>query len=537
MPIYTLEQAKAEPKGQIKDWLYNGLDNTGTREIADVLLPRLNAAQQRFYAFERALQAPAMAMMQRGILIDGIQRQRMITELKRELAKDIHALAKNELIISVWDKTQKNTGNCKLPQRKDGKHKWEKWTKGEDEHGRHCVSCAADRLIPDPFNANSSDHVDHLIYDLLRIPVHTDKKGKRSTGGDILERLAIKYEQHRSILDGILAVRDKKKQLGSLNARLSKDGRYPSSFNIGAAWTGRQSSSKNPYGEGGNAQNVAPRHRRIFIADPGKLLVYADLKQAESNVVAHIAGDNVYIEAHRSGDVHTYVARLVWPELPWNGDLKKDKAIAKRLPEWDQVEGHDFRFQAKRIQHGSNFGLTPPGISMIARIPMKQAYKAQENYFNEFPYIRSWQNGVAQRIKEHLPLTNVLGREISLFGRPWEPHTIKQGLAFIPQSSVADILDLGMWRVWREQDPTGGSVDELELLAQIHDAILGQFSRDRMEVLHTTRRLMQIPIDVVGADGKVRRMQIESEIAVGYNWGKKSADNPRGMYEPPEFNE
>lgn len=531
MPIYTLEQAKAEPKGQRKDYLYNILDVTGTREIADVLLPRLNAAQQQTYAFERALQAPAMAMMQRGILIDGMQRQRMITELKRELEKDVRALAKNDAINAVWDLTTKNTGSCKLPQRKDGKHKWEKWDKGADEYGRHCVACGADRLIIDPFNANSSSHVDHLIYDLLRVPVHTNKKGQRSAEGDILERIANKFEQHRPIIDAILAIRDKRKQLGSLSARLSSSGRYPSSFNIGAAWTGRQSSSKNPYGEGGNAQNVAPRHRRIFIADPGKLLAYADLKQAESNVVAHISGDEVYIEAHRSGDVHTYVARLVWPELPWTGDLKKDKAIAKQLPDWDQVEGHDFRFQAKRIQHGSNFGLTPPGIAMIARIPMKQAFKAQENYFNEFPFIRSWQVHVAERIKNHLPLTNVLGREIQLFGRPWEPHTIKQGLAFIPQSSVADILDLGMWRVWKHQDPTGGEREDLELLAQVHDAILAQFDKDHLEVLHETKRLLQIPIPVNG-----RIMQIEAEIAIGYNWGKQSEDNPKGMYEPKEFN-
>lgn len=531
MKLYSLEQAKAEPKGQIKDWLYNGLDNTGTREIAEVLLPRLNDNQARIYAFERALQAPAMAMMQRGILIDNMQRQRMITELKRELAKDTASLAKSEDIRSRWDYTTKNTGSCPTPQRKDGKHKWEKWEKGASELGRHCVACGADRLIADPFNANSSDHVDHLIYDLLGIPVQTNKKGKRSAEGDILERLALRFEKHRPILDGILAIRDKKKQLGSLSARLSKDGRYPSSFNIGAAWTGRQSSSKNPYGEGGNAQNVAPRHRKTFIADPGKLLAYIDLKQAESNVVAHIAGDEVYIEAHASGDVHTYVARLVWPELPWNGDLKKDKAVAKRLPEWDNVEGHDFRFQAKRIQHGSNFGLTPPGISMIARIPMKQAFKAQENYFNEFPLIRSWQNDVAKRIKDHLPLYNVFNREITLLGRPWEPHTVKQGYSFIPQSSVADILDLGMWRVWRYQDPTGGEADELELLAQIHDALLAQFRKEQMEILHKTKQLLQIPIPVNG-----RIMQIEAEVAIGYNWGKKSEDNPRGMYEPPEFN-
>ena len=536
--ILTLQDAKDLPKGQERDYAYNALDVTGTREVADVLLPRLNTNQARFYAFERALQAPAMAMMQRGILIDGMKRQRMINELTRELGKDVRELAKNETIKSVWDLLEKNTGSCPTPQRKDGKHKWEKWKKGTPELGRHCMACGTDRLIPLPFNANSDKHVDHLLYDLLGIPVHTDKKGARSTGGDIIERLVRKFPEHQLILDGILAIRDKKKQLGSLSARLSKSGRYPSSFNIGAAWTGRQSSSKNPYGEGGNAQNVAPRHRGIFIADPGKLLVYADLKSAESTIVAYSAGDEKYIEAHELGDPHTYVARLVWPELPWNGDIKKDKKIAGMLPEWDNVEGHNYRFQAKRIQHGSNFGLTPAGISMIARIPMKQAYKAQENYFNEFEYIKPWQNSIASDVREHLPLYNVLGREISLLGRPWDKHTINQGYSFKPQSGVADILDLGMWRVWWHQDPTGGGGGEdFELLAQIHDAILGQVSQDRLSVLHKTRELLKIPIYVKGFDGKTRLMVIKSEIAIGKNWGKKTDYNPQGMYEPPEFND
>lgn len=518
----------------MKSWGYNALDVIGTRRVADVIIPRLNPRQQRTYAFERALQAPAQAMMQRGILIDGLKRRRMIAELEKELKKDVATLAANTDITSIWDRTEKNTGSCPVPQRKDGKHKWEKWEKGKDEQGRHCVACSMDRLVSKPFNANSSDDVDHLVYDLLRIPVHTNKKGLRSADGDILNRISHKFPKHRSIIDSIQAVRDKKKQLGTLCARLSRDGRYPSSFNIGAAWTGRQSSSKNPYGEGGNAQNLASRHRGIFIADPGYQLAYIDLKQAESNVVAHLAGDEVYIEAHASGDVHTFVARLVWPELPWNGDIRKDKKIAKQLPAWDPVEGHDFRFQAKRIQHGSNFGLTPPGIAMIAHIPMKQAYKAQENYFGTFSGIHRWQLDIGATIKEHLPLINALGREITLFGRPWDEHTIKQGLAFIPQSSVADILDLGMWRVWRYQDPTGGERNDVELLAQVHDAVLLQF-RDS-QVLHETRRLMQIPIPVT-ARGETRIMQIEAEVAIGYNWGKQSPENPRGMFEPPEFNE
>lgn len=527
MPIYTLEQARLEKPGQIRDWLYNTLDVTGTREIADTLLPRLNDAQQLTYDFERALQAPAAAMMHRGINIDQMKRARMVTELKRELAKDERGIAKMPSVVKVWNLKEKETGWC--PKDPEKHHKWCKWEKGTSEEGRVCTRCGAPRLKLMPFNANSSMHVDHLMYNLLKIPVMLNKKQKRSTDGDILERIGNKYETARPITDAIFEVRDKKKQLGSLNARLSRSGRYPSSFNIGAAWTGRQSSSKNPYGEGGNAQNVAPRHRGVFISDAGYDLFYADLKQAESNVVAHISGDERYIEAHAIGDVHTYVARLVWPNLPWTGDIKKDKAIAKRLPEWDNIEGHDFRFQAKRIQHGSNFGLTPAGISMIARIPMSEAYKAQDNYFSEFPFIRKWQQGMAQDIKDHKVLTNVLGREIQLLGRPWDPHTVKQGYAFIPQSSVADILDLAELLVFYELDLPG--LLKLELEAQIHDALLGQFPTGKLDVLHRMKELMEISIPVNG-----RIMKIEAEFAIGKNWGKKSDANPHGMYEPPELN-
>lgn len=541
MPIYTLEQAQLlrakSPHSQEVAWLYNTLDTTGTREAFDNLLPRLNARQARTYAFERALQSPAQSMMQRGIAIDMQLRAKMVKDLERELKKDLAGVDKMESIQSVWDRVEKNTGWCPV---KLGKH--HKWPRGVPDADRSCEHCGAKRLIHKPFNPNSTDDVYHLVYDLLKIPPHLNKKHQQSVEGDILERIGNEDPNVRPITDAIFAVRDKRKQLGTLNARLSKSNRYPSSFNVGTAWTGRFSASKNPYGEGGNAQNLASRHRRAFIADPGKLLVYADLKQAESNAVAHLSGDETYIAAHASGDVHTYVARLVWPDMPWTGDLKTDKRIAKQLPDWDNVEGHDFRFQAKRIQHGSNFGLTPRGIAMIARIPVKNAETAQRSYFDAFPKIRSWQHAIIAAVRDHLPLVNVLDREIIMFGRPWDGHTQKQGLAFKPQSSVADILDLAMWRVWDALDPDGArSLNErkeryLELLAQIHDALLAQFPEDKIAILHEMRRLMQIPIPVIDIYGVTRTMQIEAEIAVGYNWGHKSEDNPRGMYEPPEYN-
>lgn len=515
--FYSLEEAAKLPP-QLKAWAYNALDVTGTREVFDTLYPRLTSSTAKTYAFERALQNPAFSMMTRGVNVNVPLRAKMVAELKRELDKAIREVSKLELIETRWDKMEKETGFCTA----DLGAKRHKWPRGvPDGPDKRCEKCGVSRLKKAPFNPNSTDQVKHLFYSVLKISPMYNKKGDVSVDDDVLDRIRSKHPEYADIVQAIQNVRDLKKQLGSLNAKLTPDNRYPSSFNVGAAWTGRFSSSKNPYQQGGNLQNVSERHRKIFLPDPGYTLFYADLKQAESNVVAHLAQDPEYINAHLSGDVHTYVTRLVWPEMPWTGDLKADKKIAKSLPEWDKVEGHDFRFQAKRIQHGSNFGLTPPGIAMIAHIPQLQARKAQAAYFTAFPGIPAWQGSIRKEVKEHRPLVNLLGRQVILMGRPWDEHTVKQGLAFKPQSTVADVLDLAMLRVWLEFDP-----ECVMLLAQVHDAILGQVKTSHLHVMKRLIQLMEIPISVHG-----RIMKIEPELAMGMNWGHKSKDNPEGIDE------
>lgn len=519
--VITLQEARDLPLGQLRDWAYNALDTTGTREIADVLLPRLNEATARTYAFERALQAPALAMMLRGVRVDETLRNDMVKALRRELKKDLDGVGKMQQILEVWDGTEKETGFCPM---EFGKH--HKWPRGvADSPDRLCERCHAPRIKPKAFEPNSSDQVQHLFYDLLKVPPMLNKKHEVSADEDVLERIGAKYATLKPITDAILSVRDKAKQLGSLSARLTPDGRYPSSFNIGAAWTGRQSSSKNPYSLGGNLQNVAERHRAAFTSDPGYDIGYADYMQGESNIVAHLSGDPKYIEAHKGGDVHTFVTRYVWPNMqpPWTGDLKLDKKIAKQLPTWDNVPGHDFRFQCKRIQHGSNYGLTPFGISMIAHIPFPEAKAAQRNYYTEFEYIPAWQQWVGGEIREHKALVNPLGRTITLFGRPWDGHTWKQGLAFLPQSLLADMDNIAMWRVWMELESEG-----VHLLAQVHDALLFQFPRGRLDLARRVAAIMSFPVHVTDINGVTREMRIGSEVAVGRNWGHFNDDPTQG---------
>jgi DNA polymerase I-like protein with 3'-5' exonuclease and polymerase domains len=522
MILLSLPDAQAA-EGQMRAWAYNALDCTGTYEIAENLLKELDPSQAAFYAFERALQGPAMSMMLRGVRIDQYRRNELIKEVKQELARTTKAINKRKEVTEVWDGTIKETGMCPA---EFGKH--HKWPKGVPDDRRVCERCGAARIIPTAFNANSTDQTYHLLHELHNIQPLTNKTGKESDDDDVLERLAVQYPSYAGLIGDILTIRDTKKQLGSLLAKLGPNGRYYSSFNVGTAWTGRFSSSKNPFGLGGNLQNVAPKHRRIFIADPGYMLGYADYKQGESNIVAHLSGDEKYIEAHALGDVHTYVTRYVWPDLPWTGDLAKDKKIAKANPPWDLAEGHDYRFQCKRIQHGSNYGLTPYGISMIAKIPLKQAKAAYENYMSEFDNIPAWQDWERENVQNKRPLVNPLGRKITLFGRPWDKHTWRQALSFKPQSTLADIDDLAMLRVWNDLEEA-----DVQLMAQVHDALLHQFPKSDFALEREVLKRMVMPIPVTDFRGKTRIMTIGVETAVGHNWGHKSADNPQGIDEKP----
>jgi DNA polymerase I-like protein with 3'-5' exonuclease and polymerase domains len=517
--LLDAKQAAELPPGMLRDWAYNALDVTGTREVYDTLLPRLNAETARTYAFEKALQAPALAMTRRGVRVDLQAKATALTALRRKLAAVTKAINKLPLVTERWDLMAKVTGACPA---EIGKH--HKWPRGvPDGPDRRCERCGASRMALVPFNPVSSDHCAHLFYDLYGVkPYHDHKTHAITCDADALEKIGARSPPFQGLIISILEVRGYVKDSSVLNAPLTGDYRYPSSFNVGAAWTGRFSSSKDPFGRGGNLQNVTETLRHVFIPDAGFEFSYADLKQAESLLVAFLAGDELYIQAHQSGDTHTFVCRLLWPDMAWTGDLKQDKALAKTLPSWDPIPGHDFRFQAKRIQHGSNYGLSPFGIAIIAHIPVAEAKRAQDRFFHSFPYIRQWQAQTHKEVKEQAVLTNPLGRSCRLFGRPWDEHTYKQGLAFRPQSGVADILDLAMLRVWRSCDPV-----LVQLLAQVHDALLTQHRiADRAAAFAALSDLMTIPV-TVGS----RTMTIPVEIAFGSNWGHKSDANPFGLEE------
>lgn len=439
--------------------VYNGLDAAITKGVWDNLYPKLDEDTGRVYRFSLGMQGPAMSLQVRGIRVDEKRVWKAIKEVEEREARAAIVLNK---LAEVW------------------------WGKG--------------------LNPRSPQQLKPFLYEVLKLPPQRDKKGKISTGIEAIETLQKKAPQYWTILRPILRLRELRKQLGFLRARRSADGAMRASFNVGATETGRWSSSKNAFGEGLNFQNVFKSLRYIFIPRPGLRMANADLKTAESMLVAYLSGDPEYIKAHLSFDTHTYVAKLIWPEAGWTGDPEHDKELAKKPGFYRHFSMRDL---AKRVQHGSNYGASEFALARILHIPLQDARDLLNKYKRQFPGIFAWQERRKLELRKFGKVPTALRRWRQFYDRVWENSTQREAIAHEPQSLVGDILNIGLYRIWREMHGDG-----MWILNQGHDAVLFEYEPKREdEILERVTTLLRVEVPING-----QTIVIPADVGTGANW-------------------
>lgn len=475
---------------QTEDWkpsdtfstyqVYNGLDCCLTFEVFEEISRRHNHLPE-IYSFTRAMQAPALDMMLRGLKVDIVARDQAIKHLEKEVTRLQSIL--NLYSNAIW---------------------------GAD------------------LNPGSPKQMKDFLYGAMQLP----EQYKRGAGGstvtanrDALEKLDV-YFHARPIIRVILAIRDRTKQISTLRSEVDSDRRMRTSYNVAGTETGRWSSSENAFGTGTNLQNIADKLRRIFIADRGRKLAYVDLEQAESRAVGikcyQLFGATNYIDACESGDLHTITCKLVWPdELPWTGDKSKDRELAER----PFYRDYSYRDMSKRGGHGTNYYGRDYTMAKHLKVETKIITRFQQGYFGAFPEIRWWHHWVAQQLQTEQRLTTFLGRERHFFGRPNDDTTLREAIAYEPQSVVGDLLNLAAWRIWKH-----GASRNVRLLAQLHDAVLVDYPDDDNETayLDFVLDLMKTPLTLTNPDGESRTFIIGSDAATGWNWGKYNDDPRKG---------
>lgn len=450
--------------------IYNAFDVCMTHEVFFKLRPEIPSAQPA-YNFELALQGPVLEMMSRGFRVDPPARELALQGLDRDIARLDHIL--QTLAKTIWG------------------------------HG---------------INPGSGPQLRDFFYNYLGIkPIITYVKGeaKLQMTRETLDKVG-DYFQARPIVNTILAIRDEIKQRQVLTKEVDKDWRMRSSYNIGGTKTARFSSSKSPDGTGDNMQNVAEKLRHAFIPDPGYVLCGIDAEQSDSRMVGYMCGvlfgDWTYLDACESEDLHTTVARMVWEELPWTGDTRQDRKIA----DGHFLRDHTYRDMCKRIGHGSNFLGKPKTLSKMTGVPEKLVEGFNEKYFAAFPCILRWQAWTAEQLQRNKYLISVHGRRRDFFGRANQDETVRKGLAYLAAAGTADNLNLGMWRIWKH-------MPEVQLLAQVHDAVYFQFkeTENKREIVRRAQELLVTPL-LCGN----RRFVIPTDAKLGYNWGSYIPPDP-----------
>lgn len=445
----------------VAEQVYNGLDSCVTLEVLNELLPQLNEVTGAVYDFERELQAPILEMQCRGVLVDQNERTKVYAHYEKV----------RDEIQEVFD------------------------------------TIVTEGLGVDPINPGSWQQKQHLLYEVLKLPPVRDK-GRVTTNRKALEKLRNNFYAE-PICNHILALQDVRKKLGFLKTGVDPDGRIRTTFNIGGTETGRLSSYQSCFGTGTNLQNVTGEMRRIFVADRGKKFAYIDLEQAEARgvgaIIWNLFGDSKYLDFCESGDLHTLVCMMTWPNLGWSNDPKENKVIAKRK----FYREFDYRDAAKRLGHASNYMGKPPHISREVRIPLALVQDFQQSYFHSFGGITRWHAAVRNKLIRDGWITTFMGRQRWFFGRRWDEDTVREAIAFEPQSAIADILNKGLLRLWK--------ANCCEILIQVHDALLIQYDeRKENEVVPAAQKLLEVSVPLLNG----RTLKIPTEAEVGWNWGK-----------------
>ena len=561
--LYALINYKELVDPNLIHQAYNGLDSAVTLRVHHALFEtirqRNDPCAATSYLFTRAMQGPAMDMMLRGIAIN--QRVRQDETLRLVQKRDRAQQLLDRLADAIWGPEEyTETVKTKELQAPIGK-------RGVPLALRFVtVRSTQLRTRPRGLNPNSSPQLLAFFNIALKMPTEYEIRKtplgsiRTASAADNALRKWAKFKTRgpgisprdhsfdpvlftQPFVSLILSIREIDKQLNVLRTPLDPDGRMRCSYNPVGTETGRWSSSKNAFGRGSNLQNISDEMRRIFNADDGFVLIDADLKQAESYLVAGLVwqttGDRTYLDACESSDLHTTVCTMTWPELDWTDDETQNRQIAERW--YPNLGGLSYRDVAKRIGHGSNYFGTPFGISQAVGIPGWIVDEFQHRYFAAFPRIKEWHAAVKAELRSSQTLDTPLYRRRIFFDRPNEDSTLRKAIAFVPQSTVAELLNLVLYRCWRRSlrgnlalapvldlalvpfAPCSSPFLPIQLLLQNHDGFLFQTHESNSIpaiIQNVNEEFQRAAVPLKRPNGETLDLVIPAGFSVGWNWAK-----------------
>jgi hypothetical protein len=267
-----------------------------------------------------------------------------------------------------------------------------------------------------------------------------------------------------------------------------------------------------------NLQNIEESLRSIFCADLGMKLGYFDGEQIQSRICGaiwwNLFHDGAYLDACESGDLHTSVAKLVWPRLAWVGDLQADKVLAEQ----PYYRHYSRRFMCKKIGHGTNFDGKAAEIARQTRIDIDTIRDFQLSYDHAFPARIAWRDWTERQLRAAGYIIALDGRKRWFLGRRGESSQVKEALAFDAQSTEAWIVNTGMLKIFRARCG--------QLYMHDHDALTIQYPEEQEdEIIPQILEHLRTPIQLKHG----RELVVPFGCKVGWNKGEWTEQNPDGL--------
>lgn len=359
-------------------------------------------------------------------------------------------------------------------------------------------------MIGRDINVKSSQQIQTLLYDELRLPV----KKKYGTGQPTVDEYSLKElraETNHPVLALILEERHlRTKESNYINVTFDSDpdGELYLGYmgNIGGTKTGRWSYNKSPKWRGSSPQTVPKIMRLMYVPPQGSVFWQRDLSQAEARIVAWLANCRFLLDVFNSPiKIHKLVGSRIFkcpPESIISDSLEYD--ISKRV-----VHGYDYKMQSRKI-------------AILANVPYDFAARAYNEYAKEVPEIDEWHTNVKATAIKTGRLVTPIGRVRECFQATGSVANIgamsdeiwRDLISYIPQSTVPDVLNEGMYKVW-EQLPW------IRWHQQGHDSYLCSGPPDRTpEVYEVAEKSADIHFQIRGCD-----CFIPGEFQWGYSWG------------------
>ena len=346
-----------------------------------------------------------------------------------------------------------------------------------------------DSLLGD-INLNSHVQLKKLIYEDWKMPVQK-VKGKVTIQDRKLKRLESFNTPYKGVISYIRKYKKTVKRRDFYRLKVNTDGRIRTSLKITGTYTGRPSSSESIFGSGKNLLNIPKETRKFYIADPGKIFIQGDLSQSEARIVAALTGDRAWVRKFDEIDIHREVASQIF-------HVKYEDVTTAQ------------RNTAKRVAHGSHYGLGKILLAEMIGCSAKEAQRLKDNYYAARPGLKPWQDRVKIQLTKTRQIRTVFGRVIQFFG-PITEKMMRDAVAAEPQSTSADYLDSGLIRIYNENIPSW------EFRLCVYDSILRQVDDDIETIMYTIKKmkeLIEVPITINGIE-----LVIPFDCEIGYSWG------------------